>query len=45
MARYVQQREQTAKVLTADGWYLGLGDKGFWLHSPGENAGVQNLYW
>jgi len=46
MARYVSQPAQTAKVLTSEGWYLGLGDKGFWLPSTEEDTvGEQDLYW
>lgn len=43
MKGYVQKPEETEKVFSADGWYLGFGDVCFVLKN--ENDGGDDIFW
>lgn len=43
MQAYVNQPEQTQRAISEDGWYLNLGDIGFYLqHEDGDG---RDIYW
>ena len=44
MQSYVGQVEMTAKATSDDGWYLKLGDIGFYLLSN-DGSGNKDFYW
>lgn len=43
MTGYTKNPEATNKALTEDGWYLNLGDVGFWLPNPVD--GGKDFFW
>eukprot|EP01041_Mallomonas_annulata_P007753 gene7753-15862_t len=37
-----EQTSHRQRVITVDGWYLGLGDRGFWLHAEDDSSHSSN---
>lgn len=46
MASYVGLEDAVKKAISDDGWYLNLGDIGFWFNGiPAGKGSVRDLYW